>query len=127
MGNIVKSLNFNSRCNKEGIKGRCASKSKSSSEKHTKECSKTQGKKQCSTYYHSKKKKRQYRDFTDFVKRVSRLKLQNFWSIIEDEQDIEIYFIELEYLISKYQLYVDISLACSIQIYDWFLNDDHQL
>ena len=74
-----------------------------------------------------KKKKRQYRDFTDFVKRVSRLKLQNFWSIIEDEQDIEIYFIEPEYLISKYQLYVDISLACSIQIYDWFLNDDHQL
>ena len=74
-----------------------------------------------------KKNKRQYRDFMDFVKRVSKLKLQNYWSIIENEQDIQIYFTEPEYLISKYQIYVDISLAFSIQIYGWFLNDDHQL
>ena len=59
--------------------------------------------------------------------RVSKLKLQNFWSIIKDEQDIQIYFTEPEYLISKYQIYVDISLAFSIQIYGWLLNDDHQL
>ena len=30
-------------------------------------------------------------------------------------------------LIPNYQIYVDISLAFSIQIYGWFLNDDHQL
>ena len=59
--------------------------------------------------------------------RVSKLKLQNFWSIIKDEQDIQIYFTEPEYLISKYQIHVDISLAFSIQIYGWLLNDDHQL
>ena len=74
-----------------------------------------------------KKNKRQYRDFTDFAKRVSKLKHQNFWSIIEDEQDIQIYFTEPEYLVSKYQLYVNISLAFAIQIYGWFVNNDHQL
>ena len=63
----------------------------------------------------------------DFVKTVSQLKLQNYWSIIQNEQDIQIYFTEPEYLLLKYQIYVDISLAFSIQIYGWFLNDDHQL
>ena len=74
-----------------------------------------------------KRNKRQYGDFTDFVKRVSKLKLQNYWSIIENEQDIQIHFTEPEYLISKYQIYVDISLAFSIQINGWFSNGDRQL
>ena len=74
-----------------------------------------------------KKNKGQYRDLTYFVKRVSKLKLQNYWSINENELDIQIYFAEPEHLISKYQIYVDISVAFSIQIYGWFLNDDHQL
>ena len=43
-----------------------------------------------------KKNKRQSRDFPDFVKRVSKLKLQNFWCILEDKQDIRIYFTEPE-------------------------------
>ena len=51
-----------------------------------------------------KKNKHQYRDFTDFVKRVSKLKLQNYWSITENEQDVQIYFTELEYLILKYEI-----------------------
>ena len=71
--------------------------------------------------------KRLYRDFTNLVKRASKLKLQNYWSIVENEQDIQIYFTELEYLISKYQINVYNSLAFSFQIYGWFLNDDHQL
>ena len=74
-----------------------------------------------------RKNKRLYRDFTDSVKRASKLKLQNYWSIVENEQDIQIYFTELEYLISKYQINVYNSLAFSFQIYGWFLNDDHQL
>ena len=96
-----------------------------SSEKHTKNCSKSETSAVLTTTV--KKNKQQYKYFTDFVKRVSKLKPQNYWSIIEYKQDIQIYFTDPEYLISKYQIYVDISLVFSFQIYGWFSNDDHQL
>ena len=92
-----------------------------SSEKHTKNCSKSETSAVLTTTV------KQYKYFTDFVKRVSKLKPQNYWSIIEYKQDIQIYFTDPEYLISKYQIYVDISLVFSFQIYGWFSNDDHQL
>ena len=64
----------------------------------------------------AEKNKREYRDFTGFIERVLKLKLQNYCNITEKDEDIQVYFTESEYLISEYQMYVDISLAFSIQI-----------
>ena len=67
----------------------------------------------------AEKNKLEYRDFTGFIKSFET-ELQNYWNITEKDEDIQVHFTESEYLISEYQMCVDISLAFSIQIYGWF-------
>ena len=71
-----------------------------------------------------------YKDFNDFSSRLHKLKLNNCWKINQTSSNtdvIKLSYQELQFLLPKFEIFIDSTLAYTIRIYGWLLPDDHFL
>ena len=68
-----------------------------------------------------------YKSFSELYKRVQQLKSLNRWKIDYHEGRIIIAYLEQNHVLPKYKLTLKESLDFDIQIYEWFLPEDHAL
>ena len=67
-----------------------------------------------------------YKDFNDFVTRINNLKLPK-WSIIHKENSLTTIVFQGEYLVPKFQIFVDCSLGYTLRVFGWLIPIDHIL
>ena len=68
-----------------------------------------------------------YKSFPEFQQRISKLKLGNSWSIDFSESLVTISSHTDNYLLSKFEIFVDSSLQFTLRVFGWLLTDDHDL
>ena len=68
-----------------------------------------------------------YKNFFEFVNRIGKLSLGNCWKIKIHDTFASISYVSQEYVLPKFEIYVDNSLSFSLRIFGWMLSDDHEL
>lgn len=68
-----------------------------------------------------------YQSFSEFARRISTLSLQSSWNIITTENTVTMTYKESEFILPKFEIFVDHLLKYFIRIYGWMLNEDHNL
>ena len=68
-----------------------------------------------------------YKSFADFQQRISKLKLGNSWHIDLSESLVTISSHNNDYLLPKFEIFVDPSLRFSLRDFGWMLTEDHDL
>ena len=67
-----------------------------------------------------------YKSFSEFSKKVQKLKL-NRWTVSIEQTTVNFKFTTLNLLIPKLEIAVNDSLECTIMIFGWILPDDHYI
>ena len=68
-----------------------------------------------------------YKSFPEFQQRISKLKLGDSWQIDMSEFLVTIASNIEDYLLPKYEIFVEPSLKFSLRVFGWMLTDDHDL
>ena len=68
-----------------------------------------------------------YKSFTEFKQRISKLRLEDSWRIDLSESLVTISSHINDYLLPKFEIFVDSSLHFSLRVFGWMLTKDHDL
>ena len=68
-----------------------------------------------------------YPDFTNFKQHIFKLKLPESWGIVITDSLVTISCLSPEYVLPKYEIFVESSLRFTVTVYGWLLMDDHDL
>ena len=68
-----------------------------------------------------------FTNYKEFVTHVNALKLSAGWSVSIKEELVEFSLSTDDYLLPRYEIYVNISLAIVVRIYGWLLPQNHPL
>ena len=68
-----------------------------------------------------------YKSFAEFQQRISRLKLGDSWHIDFSKSLVTISCHNDDYLLPKFEIFVDPSLQFSLRVFGWMLTEDHDL
>ena len=68
-----------------------------------------------------------YQNFEDFARRIGKLKLPEGWTILENENFVEIEFIDKRYLHPKYQIFVKDDLTYTLRCHGWIITQNELL
>ena len=68
-----------------------------------------------------------YNSFTEFQKRISKLKLEDCWNIDCTDSLVTVSSNDSNYVLPKFEIFVEPSLQFSLRVFGWMLTDDHDL
>ena len=68
-----------------------------------------------------------YPDFTNFKQRIFKLQLPESWSIVFTDSLVTISCLSPEYILPKFEIFIESSLRFTVRVYGWLLMDDHDL
>ena len=68
-----------------------------------------------------------YKSLAEFLQRIGKLKLGACWHIESSESLVTISSYSSEYLLPKFEIFVECSLRFSIRVFGWMLTEDHDI
>ena len=68
-----------------------------------------------------------YNDFNDFTNRIVKLSLSSCWEFRIQNTSAVITCVSSEYLIPKFEIFVDQSLSFTLRTFGWMLSEEHEL
>ena len=68
-----------------------------------------------------------YPDFTNFKQRIFKLKLPESWGIVITDSLVTISCLSPQYILPKFEIFIERSLRFTIRVYGRLLMDDHDL
>lgn len=68
-----------------------------------------------------------YHGLADFKKRVGKLKLGTYWEMIENETYVEMQYIDSNYILPKFQIFVSEDLSYKMRCFGWLLPSQNRV
>ena len=68
-----------------------------------------------------------YKDFNEFTHRIVKLSLDNCWEVKLQNNLAILNYVTANYVMPKFQIFIEQSLSFSLRVYGWMLTEDHEL